>query len=128
MYKFISPTGEIVKTKSVKEFAIKNNIPYEAAKRLSSGTTGVAYGWCSTHPKAKKKKERFLTKFVNIETGEQHQIGESFNAIINKHKLNHRNLTKLVKGQITCYKNWVLDKTYEAMCSQNIISSPAVNI
>ena len=60
MYTFISPKGEIVKTKTIKEFSEKYQFNYNNAVQLNCGFSARMNGWCSTHPKAKKKRQRFI--------------------------------------------------------------------
>jgi hypothetical protein len=64
MYSFIAPTGEIIKTKTIKQFADQYGFRYSNAKSLSCGHYKTLNGWCSTSPKARRARKRFQTVLV----------------------------------------------------------------
>ncbi len=113
MYKFISPEGETIRTKSIKEFAEKYQFNYSSAIQLSCGQRQYIKGWFSTHPKAKKKRMRFLTVLVNTVTSEQTTLGSSLKEFADKHNLCMNEVCKLVNGKRIRYRNWMLKKTYD---------------
>ena len=113
MYTFISPKGKHVRFKTVKEFAKATNMNYGLAKALSGGFRSTALGWCSTHPRAKKRRKQFMTLVINTITGEESIIGCNAIAFAEKHQLGPTAFNQLINGKRIAYKNWMLKKTYD---------------
>ena len=111
MYSFISPKGEIIKTKTVKEFSEKYGMKYSSAKELACGNRARNLGWCSTHKKAKRLRDRFTTVLVNTKTGERSILGQSLITFSKKHGLCMNEISKLVNGHKIFSRHWCLEKT-----------------
>ena len=111
MYSWISPDGNLIKTRTIKEFAEHYGFEYSYARNLACGWTMVAKGWCSTAPIAKRKRERFLTRLKNIRTGEERVLGASITGFAKSENLCVSELNKLISGRQLYYRNWVKTKT-----------------
>src|SRR4051794_7902706 len=113
MYKFISPTGEVVRTKTVKEFSQQTGITYSHARDLACGYNARVGGWCSMAPRAKKHRKRFLTVLIHPRQGKREMVGQSVSNFAKKHSLCVNELYKLVNGRKICYRGWMLETSYE---------------
>jgi hypothetical protein len=111
MFKFISPQGQVVKTKSLRDFAVQHSLPYSHVKDLNCGIMKRYRGWLSTHPSARKYRKRFLTVLVNTLTGERCILGQAVTRFAKAHGLCLSELSKLVNGHKLCYKGWILEST-----------------
>jgi len=111
MYRWISSTGEIVKTKTIKEFADKYGIRHSTARVLACGARTRHKGWCSTSPRAKKARERFTTELVNINTGERSILGQRLTDFAARHGLSPVKLSRLVNKHRLIYRGWALAST-----------------
>lgn len=120
MPSFISPTGEIVRTKTPKDFALKFGFSEGCARALSCGYRARLNGWCSTHKRAKKHRDRFTTVLINTQ-GTRTILGPSIRAFCRKWNLNAGELGRLLAGQSVMYRGWCLEKTWE------IINAPAAD-
>jgi len=114
MYTFISPTGERIRTKTVREFAEQVNMPYASAVQVSGGFRSIR-GWTSTHPRAKRSRERIHTELYNIHTGETQKLGRWITRFAKQHKLNVTELNSLITGRQIYYRGWVLRKMYNVI-------------
>lgn len=115
MYTFISPKGEKIKAKSIKAFADEYQFNYHSAAQLNCGVVSRMNGWCSTHPKAKKERLRFLTTFINKNTGERDILGQSVTGFAERHGLASHDVYQLLHKHIICYRGWMLEKTYNTI-------------
>jgi hypothetical protein len=113
LYSFISPEGKTIKTKSVKEFSETYGVNYNSAKELSCGKRSRNGGYCSTHRKAARHRQRFLTRVLNTKTGESAIIGRSIKQFADEHGLSFHDLGQLINGRIISYRGWVLEKTWD---------------
>jgi hypothetical protein len=113
MYRFINPKGEVIKTKTVKEFALQYGFAPSHARDLACGYLKKLNGWCSTHPKAKKQRERFLTVLVNPRQGKREILGRSIAHFARDHGLCMNELWKLINGRKICYRGWMLEITHQ---------------
>ena len=121
MFKVFSPAGELITTKSVKEFADRFQFNPSSARALKNGKRARIRGWCSTHRKAKRHRERFLTKLVNLRTGEECILGQSIRAFAKNHDLCMNELWKLVNGYgKIAYRGWVTQATRDVCLAGNI--------
>lgn len=115
MYRWISSKGEIVKTKTVKEFAERFKFPPSMARSLAAGVRSRLRGWCSgsSKPRVKKARNRFLTKLVNTRTGESAILGASITGFARQHDLCDNEVWKLVNGRKIAYRGWMLQKSFD---------------
>jgi len=111
MYSFISPTGETVKTKTIKQFADQYGFRYSNARSLACGHYQRLKGWCSTSSTAKKARERFQTVLVNPNLGVRDVLGQNFTDFAKKHHLAVNDVYQLVNARLICYRGWMLEKT-----------------
>jgi hypothetical protein len=114
MYKWVNFQGETIKTKTVKEFSEKTGMRYSNALSLACANKLTLNGWMSTHPKAKKRRERVLTRLVNLKTGEISFLGNSANRWARQRGLCENEVWKLLNGWKIAYRDWVTEKTYRA--------------
>jgi len=116
MYRWINSKGEVIKTRTIKEFSEKYSMSYSMAKSLHCGSRVRIRGFCSTSPKAKARKyrKRFLTKLVNTKTGEECILGPSVKKFASERALSLQGLSELINGRVHIYRDWVLKKTLEA--------------
>jgi hypothetical protein len=117
MYRWINSKGETVRTKTVKAFAEKYGFTHDTAYQLSCGSRARLRGWCSTSkkPKAKKYRERFLTKLVNMKTGETAILGPSVKKFARDRGLSLQGFSELVNRRVAFYRNWTLAATAEIL-------------
>ena len=113
MFKFISPQGQVVKTKSLRDFAVQHSLPYSHVKDLNCGIMKRYRGWLSTHPSARKYRKRFLTVLVNTLTGERCILGQAVTRFAKAHGLCLSELSKLVNGHKFMYRHWCLESTLQ---------------
>src|SRR3954452_12232432 len=111
MYRWINESGETVRTSTVREFCDLAGISHGNARNLACGHRTRHGPWCSTAPKARRQRERFLTGLVNTRTGERFILGRSVKHFANTHGLSFRGLSTLVNGSCVAWNGWVLEKT-----------------
>ena len=70
-------------------------------------------GWCSTHKRVKAQREKFLTRLVNIHTGQVCILGQSGKAFCRQHSLCFNELSKLLCGHKIQYRGWCLEKSLQ---------------
>ena len=115
MYSWINPRGETILTETVKEFADTYGFSLKMAQILARGQRSRLRGWCSTAKAATKERKRFLTKLVNIKTGETGILGMGVKAFARAHGLCYHELSKLVNRRKIFYRYWVLEQTHKAL-------------
>lgn len=103
MYSFLDNTGNVIKTRSVREFSDRHSLPYKSALSLASGRRARLCGYCSTHPRAKKLRERFTTTLLNLKTGERKILGPSVKKFAKDHDLSLQGLSELVNRRVLAY-------------------------
>jgi hypothetical protein len=111
MHTFIAPTGEKIKTKTIKEFAQKAGMHESHARDLACGFYKRFHGYCSTHRKARKERARFLTVLVNPKLGKREILGQTVKGFAEKHHLCVNELHKLILGRKIVYRGWMLERT-----------------
>lgn len=114
MYRFISPTGEVIKTKTVRQFSILTGLRYSNCKTLACGVRSTMSGFCSTHPRAARRRKRFTTVLFNTKTGATRVIGSSVKKCAEELGLCLSELSKLVNRRQIAYRGWVLLDTWQA--------------
>lgn len=115
MYSWINPRGETIFTETVKEFADTYGFSLKMAQILARGQRSRLRGWCSTAKAATKERKRFLTKLVNLKTGETGILGMGVVAFARAHGLCYHELSKLVNRRKIFYRYWVLEQTHKAL-------------
>lgn len=113
--KWIAPTGDIIKTKTIREFSERFGMSVGVARQLHSGQRPRAHGFCSMAAKAKKQRKRFMTKLVYTVTGETKILGASVMHFAREHGLSLQGLSELVNRRVPIYRHWVLADTMEAI-------------
>src|ERR1700722_3476892 len=111
MYSFISPTGETIKTKTIKQFADQYGFRYSNAKSLACGHYKTLNGWCSTSPRARRARKRFQTVLVNPDLGISEVLGQRETRFAERHHLCKSELYKLINGRQIGYRGWFLERT-----------------
>lgn len=114
MFKWIDPKGETITTTSIRAFADRYGFNYSASKSLACGVWARMHGFCSTSPKVKRQRDRFMTKLVNTKTRETFVLGRSVKNFAKEHDLCLNELSKLVNGHKILYRGWCLQKTLDA--------------
>ena len=112
MYTFISPTGETIKTKTVKEFADMAGMRQSNARSLACGYMTRFKGYCSSHIRAGKAKARFLTVLVNPKQGKREIVGQTVKAFAEWHRLCANEVYKIILGRRLIYRGWMLEQTH----------------
>jgi hypothetical protein len=112
MVKFISPTGAIVKARTIKEFADQQGLRYSHAKDLACGLFKRHKGWCSTHSRAKKARERFLTVLIHPRSGRRRILGQCVKKFAHEEGLNAHTFGQLVNGRKFVYRGWMTEQTH----------------
>lgn len=112
-YKWISPTGEVVTTKTTREFADRYGFRASNARSLACGHFKRLNGWCSGHRSAGKTRARFLTQLVNTSQQKSDIVGASVTGFASRHGLCANEVYKLLTGKSICYRGWTLAKTRE---------------
>ena len=110
MYRWIDSTGNIIKTKTIKDFALTYNFDYSMAKSLACGLRSRLNGFCSTSPRAKKHRKRFTTRLINTRTREEAILGSSIVGFAKQRNLCANEIWKLVnryQGKLM-YRDWCL--------------------
>lgn len=114
MYRWINSKGEVIRTRTVKEFSAISGMSYSMAKSLACGYRARLKGFCSTSPKVKKHRERFTTVLVNTRTGARSILGPSVKKFATDHHLSLQGLSELINGRVQMYRHWALERTLEA--------------
>lgn len=127
MFTLISPSGELVTTKSVKAFSEQFNFPRASAQALARGRRSRIRGWCSTHRNAKRHRERFLTKLIHLPSGKECIVGQSISALAKKHGLCMNELWKLVNGHKIACRGWVTEATRDVFLADSISEKRSTN-
>lgn len=113
MYRWIDSTGQVVKTRTIKEFSEKYSMSYRSARALASGARSKIKGWCSTSRKAKRARKRFTTRLVNPKTGQSEIVGQSAKAFAKRHGICYNDVVKLLNGHKIMVRGWALERTLE---------------
>jgi hypothetical protein len=113
MYSFLDITGNLIKTRSIREFSDRHSLPYNSARSLASGRRARLRGFCSTHPRAKKLRERFTTTLVNLQTGERKILGPSIKKFAKDHDLSLQGLSELVNRRVLAYRGLTLARSVD---------------
>lgn len=125
MFRFISPQGAVVKTKTIKEWAQMTGIRESNARSLACGYLKRFKGWCSTHRRAKRHRKRFTTELVHA-SGRRAIIGQSVVAFCKVHNLSTGHVHKLLSGERLFYRGWCKASTLELAHAQRVV--PAVHL
>lgn len=120
MFVFLNPEGKKVRVKKLMDLVKMSGMSYMSARSLNCGIRKALLGWCSTHPKAKKRREKFMTRLINTETGERSVVGQHPKRFAIKHNLCANTLNQLLRGERLCYKNWMLEKSYLRLTENKI--------
>lgn len=113
MYRWIDSTGQVVKTRTIKEFSEKYSMSYRSARALASGYRSKIKGWCSTSRKAKRARQRFTTRLVNARTGQSEIVGQSAKTLANRIGVCYNDLVKLLNGHKIMVRGWAMERTLE---------------
>jgi len=81
------------------------------ARDLACGYFKRFHGYCSTHKKARKERERFLTVLVNPKLSKREILGQTVKGFAERHHLCVNELHKLVLGRKIAYRGWMLERT-----------------
>ena len=111
MYRWIDSRGEVINTRTIKEFSESANMPYRSARALATGYRSKIKGWCSTSRKAKPARQRFTTRLVNTKTGQSEIVGPSAKAIAKRIGVCYNDLVKLLNGHKIMVKGWAMEQT-----------------
>ena len=115
MYSFISSSGQVIKTKTIKEFSEISGLSPQMSRVLACGTRGRVRGWCSTARRAKRQRDRFTLVLTNTFTGASKILGPSVKKFAKEHHLCLNELSRLVNGRSRMYRGWILQKTLDAI-------------
>ena len=124
MHSWINSQGEIIKTRTIKEFAQMAGIRESNARSLACGHFKRFKSWCSTHRRAKRHRKRFTTALVNTHTEQKCIIGPSVTSFCRAHNLSTGHVHKLLAGEKLFYRGWCLASVLDLTQAQNVI--PAV--
>jgi hypothetical protein len=113
MYRWIDSTGNVITTKTIREFSEKYSMSYRSSRALASGFRSRIKGWCSTNPKAKRARTRFTSRLINTKTGQSEILGQSVKGFAERHGLCMSELSKLINGRKVMYRDWCLSETLE---------------
>jgi hypothetical protein len=112
MPSLISPTGDIIRRRTVKELIQVTGFRESNLRSLLCAHFKRFCGWCSTHPRARKARERFTTTLVNTKTGERAILGQTVTGFAKRHGLCKNELYRLVNYRSIIYRGWMMEKTY----------------
>lgn len=124
MHTWIDKDGNLVKTRTIKEFAQLAGLRESNARSLACGHFKRFKNWCSTHRRAKRHRKRFTTALVHCLTGRRAIIGQSVTAFCRAHNLSTGHVHKLLAGEKLFYRGWCLASTLELTQAQS--PTPAV--
>jgi len=112
MFTFISPNGDVVKSKNLRHFSAQHSLPYSHVRDLACGRFQCYRGWLS--PKAtRKRRKRFTTVLVNSKDGTRHTLGQTVSGFARAHNLCANELYKLINGRKWMYRHFCLEKTLQ---------------
>ena len=111
MYSWINSEGQTIKTDTIAEFARKYNFPPSMARTLACGKRARLRGFCSTHPRAKKFRDRFTTTLINLNTGEKKILGPSVKKFARDHDLSLQGFSELINRRVLLYRGWTLESS-----------------
>lgn len=119
-FKFISPSGDIVKGKNLKKFCNENKLGYWPMYRLLRGKHASINGWYAFHKRSKMRLQHEQQKLYNIVTGETAVLGKTHRQFANEKKLDQTLLGELLNGDRIAYRNWVTERTYRLIGGQEL--------
>jgi hypothetical protein len=122
MFSLISPTGEIIRKKTVKELMDVTGFRESNLRSLLCAHFKRFCGWCSMHLRARKARARFTTVLVNIDTGERSILGQTVTAFAKKHGLCKNELYRLINYRSIVYRGWMMERTYNLTHGQTGLS------
>ncbi len=121
-FKFISPSGEIVKGKNLKKFCDQNNLGYWSMYLLRSGeVASTRDGWRAFHKKSQAKHQRQTQQLYNIQTGETAVLGSCMKTFADRHNLKYCRLSQLLSGKRLAYNGWITENTRKRIYGQAIV-------
>jgi len=123
MCRWLNSKGEIIKTRTIREFADRYGLTIDSARNLHSGHRSRIRGFCSLAPRAKKERDRFMMVLVNTKSGERSILGPSVKQFAKDRGLSLQGLSELVNGTVFVYRHWVLAKTLDAISSDMPVKS-----
>jgi len=119
-YKWLSPNGDIIKTKTIREFANLTGMRYSNARSLACASLLSLHGYVAVHPKTKAKRKRMLTELLNTRTGQRQRLGCSAKEFAAKNGICKSELHKLLCGRKISIRDWTLASTAD------LLAQPAV--
>lgn len=112
-YTWINSQGEKVRA-TIKEFTAISGMTPSMARSLAAGCRFRLNGWCSTSKRAKRYRDRFLTKLVHTRSGESRIVGPSVKRLAEELSLCANELHKILTGKKIMYRSWCLEKSWLA--------------
>lgn len=109
----ISPKGEKIQTRTAKEMAEITGLDRGNIRSLKAGCKISLHGYFSTHPRARARRKRYFTEIVHLASGRKRMIRNSARQIAREEGLSWQALGELLRGEVVCYRGWVLKSTYE---------------
>lgn len=115
MCRWLNSKGEVIRTRTIREFAERFGMSVGVARQLHSGQRSRIQGFCSMAPKAKRHRKRFLTTLVNTRTGARLMVGKSVRQLARDTGLCLNELYKLINGRKLMYRGWCLERALEVI-------------
>ena len=113
MYSLLDSTGTIIKAQTIDELANRFALSRDSVLSLVRGHRGRLFGFCSTHPRAKRIRHRWTTTLLNLKTGERKILGPSVKKFAKDHNLSLQGLSELVNRRVLAYRGWTLARSVD---------------
>lgn len=114
MYQWLKADGSVLRTDTIKQFCEISGFSPSMARTLACGKRARLRGFCSTHPRAKRFRERFTTTLINIWTGERKILGPSVKKFAKDNGISLSECSLLINRKSLCIRGWMLERTWEA--------------
>lgn len=109
-YEFISPTGEVIRVRGLKEFCEDKDLSYEGMKRVANGNHCQHKGWTANPPKPYPVKTYLPAKTFTFIRGDEVVTVYNLKAYCRDNDFSYNKLLRLIKGKLKSYLNF---KPYE---------------
>lgn len=115
MCRWLNSEGEVIETRTIREFAERFGMSVGVARQLHSGQRSRIRGFCSMAKRAKPQRNRFLTAIVNVKSGDRRIVGQSVRRLAEDLGLCKNELHKVLCGRKIMCRHWCLEKTWKAV-------------
>ena len=114
MYSWLKSDGSVLHADTIKEFCAISGFRPSMARTLACAVRARLRGFCSTHPRAKRFRDRFTTPLINIWTGARKILGPSVKKFAKDNGISLSECSLLINRKSLCVRGWMLERSWKA--------------